>query len=212
MSILLRFPLPKPPHARGTRGAVLLLVLILLAVFLVALAAAVGSSVNNLASVGNYSYHDGAIAVSDSVVADAKTFIQNASDATLGVVATTTATVYSPIILPDTNGDGVPVSPCSSGGWSCVPTDATTYAGYRVQYVIERLCTSAGVVTVATAQAQCQTGKPSSLRQQISVGGAPALTLTFIPVLYRVTVKATGPRAAAVLTQTIISKSVSPQS
>ena len=195
------------PAVGHQTGAVLLLVLILLTVFLLALSAMVGSSVNNLASVGNFVYHEGAVAVTDSVVADAKAFLRNPAN-DLGVAI---RGQYSPLVLPDTNGDGVPASPCPLGtGWLCVPSDSSTYPGYAVQYFIERLCTAAGAVTLASAPAQCQVARPGAAASATSVNDlrATITTLQTVSVLYRVTVKATGPRNTSVLTQTVISKSV----
>ena len=197
-----------PLRARATfrqGGAVLLLVLILLTVFLLALTALVSSTFTNLAGVGNYVYHEGGLAVTDSVVTDAKAFLRTAAD--LGVA---TANQYSPTPLA-VSANGVPTNPCTGGGWSCVAADTTTYPGYSVQYFIERLCNAAGPVTVTTAPPMCQPGRPGGLGSALPVydrgagGGARILTVS---VLYRVTVMVTGPRNTTVITQTVISKSV----
>jgi Tfp pilus assembly protein PilX len=187
------------------QGAVLLLVLILMGVFLIALAGSLGSSFGNITTVGNYAYREAALAVSDSVVADAKAFISNsATDLTTAVTGK-----YSPQILTDANNDGVPDNPCNSllSAWGCVPADTTTFPGHSVQYFIERLCIVSGVIT--SSSTQCQEAKPGTeTAGSYSLRGGNQGNSQFAsyPILYRVTVRTVGPKNTAVLTQTMLSK------
>lgn len=203
---------PRRTAARGSwrpapRGAVLLLVLVLLGVFLVALSAILGSGMGTLTGVGNFAFREAGVAVADGSVADAKAWISNSANNLTASVAGR----YAAHALPDTNGDGIPANPCgtssASSAWSCVATDTTSFPGYTVQYFIERMCVADGAITSVTTQ--CQQAKPSTESAgsySVRGGNQNANRFASYPILYRVTVRTTGPRNTTVLTQALLTR------
>jgi Tfp pilus assembly protein PilX len=183
------------------KGAVLLFVMVMLAVFLIISIGSMKSTASSISAVGNYTYRETGLAISDSLASEAKEFLTSA-DTKLAV-----AGKYSPLILPDTDGDGIPDAPCggASGNWSCVPANTSDFASYSVQYFIERLCIVGGVITNTTAQ--CQIELPSLANggsYSIRGGNQDTVKLAVYPILYRMSVKVTGPKDTVILAQTML--------
>lgn len=184
------------------RGAVLILTLILLSIFLIASVGLIRSVSMNVTTVGNYSYREGALTASDSVLPAVKAYIAGKADLTVA-----DANVYSPTILTRVDASGLPL-PCASGdGWSCLTAVAlsTTYSSV---YYIERLCTVAVVTSTGT---QCQVEKPTAANggsYSLRGGNQDGKSLMTYPILYRVTVKTSAPKrtGTVVTTQTTISR------
>jgi type IV pilus assembly protein PilX len=182
------------------KGAVLILTLILLTVFLIASVGLIRSVTMNVTAVGNYSYREGALAASDSVLPAVKTYISNKTDLTAADPG-----IYSPTILANIDASGLPL-PCSTGdGWSCL-TPVVLSTAYSSTYYIERLCTVAVVTSTGT---QCQVEKPTAANggsYSLRGGNQDGKSLITYPILYRVTVKTAGPKGTLVTTQTTISR------
>jgi len=182
------------------KGAVLILTLILLTIFLIASVGLIRSVNMNVTSVGNYAYREGALAASDNILPTVKTYISGKADLTAADPG-----VYSPTILTNRDANGLPL-PCATGdGWSCL-TSVALSNGYSFTYYIERLCTVAVVTSTGT---QCQVEKPTAANggsYSLRGGNQDGKSLMSYPILYRVTVKTLGPKSTVVTTQTIISR------
>ncbi|MGA8136697.1 hypothetical protein [Pseudomonas gingeri] len=182
------------------KGAVLILTLVLLTIFLIASVGLIRSVTMNVTSVGNYSYREGALSASDSILTRVKTYIAGKADLTVA-----DPNVYSPTILTNRDANGLPL-PCSSGdGWSCL-TPVALSSNYSSTYYIERLCT---VTVVTSTGTQCQVEKPTTANggsYSLRGGNQDGKSLVTYPVLYQVTVKTSGPKGTMVTTQTTISR------
>lgn len=200
-------------------GAVLIFALILLVAFLITSVGAINSTLNNVASSGNFAFREGALAVADSVIPTAKTYIDGLTNTNTSVAGR-----YSSYILIDKDDIGIPNDPCtnqtSTDDWSCVTTNSTDYAPYSIQYFIERLCTdatslagTAGIrlsdIVISDIASQCQVAKPTTENggsYSLRGGNQNGNKFEANPMLYRVTVKVTGPKNTTAWTQAIISK------
>jgi len=200
-------------------GAVLIVVLILFIIFLIAAVGMVKSSLVMVSSTTNYAFRQNAATVADSIVTTVKAKIFGGTDRTTGTTYTAldltanTANLYSAVLLNDTrgvsgSGDGVPANPCGGTlGWSCVPTDSTTYPSYGVQYFVERMCNATGAI--GNTAASCQVVKPTIANggaQSNRGGNQQGNSFNTYPILYRVTIKVSGPANTSVMTQVYLSK------
>jgi Tfp pilus assembly protein PilX len=182
------------------KGAVLILTLILLTVFLIASVGLIRSVSVNVTTVGNYSWREGALTASDTVLPAVKTYLTNKADLTAA-----DSGIYSPTIITTIDANGAPLPCATADGWSCLAS-VTLPSGYSYSYFIERLCQ---VTVVTSTGTQCQVQKPTVANggsYSLRGGNQDGKSLTSYPILYRVTVKTKGPKGTLVTTQTILSK------
>lgn len=120
--------------------------------------------------------------------------------------------------------DGIPNTidwssvPCWAANGGSAPVSCTDASSYRVQYVIDRLCTLAPAAgeAAATLATKCVAGMPfssaggagsdtSSHAQTTHVfGGLAAVSPTRPTIHYRVTVRVQGPRNTTSTVQTVV--------
>lgn len=200
------------------KGSVLLLALVILVVFIVASAGMIKSSLVSVGSATSYAYREGASVIADSVITTIKAKIFGGTDKTTSTTYTAIdltsnkANLYSAVLLDDTrisggSGDGVPANPCGgSTGWTCVPVDSSTYPNYSVQYFVERMCNKTG--TISDSAASCQVVKPTVANggsQSNRGGNQQTVSFNTYPILYRATIKVTGPANVSTTTQVYFS-------
>lgn len=180
-------------------GTVIILVLLILAVFLIGSAAILNATQSTNSVLANTSFRTTALALSDTALADAKTYLlDRATNADTSLINIEVTNKYYPVIKAVTDADVK-----TSFTWTNVLATASgVNNAYNTQYVIERLCNPLAALPVADVMASCQ------VEQAASAGsakvGSPVFSNT-AQVLYRITVRVTGPKSAEVYTNAIMS-------
>lgn len=203
-------------HSKPENGVVLFIALIALVVMSLAAVALIRAVDTNSLITGNLSYRQtatisssyGIESVADYLGPQALTY-GDANHPTLGYYAICTTFDDNPSLDPTKNCTGSKLtlnaswqpgvtSSKASGAGITAGVDAY---GNTVEYIVERMCPSAGIASQQCTAAQIK--KPGSHR------GCPASTcpLNFSEqaVVYRVTVKITGPKNTVSYVQTFIS-------
>ena len=173
---------------RRERGMVLILVLILLVVtFLAGLGAIRAADTANVVA-GNFSFQQGAAQASDRALTDALSVIANRVSGGAGNTAVTNQ--YLAVRDSTVDSLGVPTSvnwssvACTDEKGALISDCSAETGNYRVQYVIERQCTSAPTLTdITDIRAKCE--------YEVSDSAASA---TSIALRYRVLIRVRGPR------------------
>jgi Tfp pilus assembly protein PilX len=173
---------------RGQRGLVLLVVMVVLGLmFLAGLGVMRAADTGNVIS-GNFAFQQAAVQASDRSITDALTVVANRS--TGGNGNTAVANQYLNVRATTLDARGVP----SSIDWTAVPcvtergvgiADCSADTGnYRVQYVVERMCSSNPTLSdINDIRAKCE-----------YEASATALSAASIGVRYRVLIRVRGPR------------------
>lgn len=188
-----------PPTCFEQRGVVLFIALIALVVMTLAGIALVRSVDTGNVIAGNFAFKQASVQAGDVGVELAFSALQGIATTALD---TNIANKYFATLQP-VNTDGIPTSvtwasvPCwDKNGTSASCTDQSLY---RVQYVIDRMCT--GALPVTDKQKQCYyeapTGGGSKKGGAVSFSGASK-------VYYRVTVRVQGPRDTISFIQAIL--------
>lgn len=197
------------------RGVVLFVALIAMAVLALAASAMIRSADTSAVIAGNLAFKDAATHAADTGVERAFNTLQALATADVDV-----PNRYFTLMQP-VDARGVPTTanwanvPCydTSGGATAV--SCADASAYRVQYVIERLCSSAPIPgELPTAlSSKCVASLPSSAaagndRNSHKLSGrdygAPPDTTGILTIHYRVTVRVQGPRNTASLVQATI--------
>eukprot|EP01136_Pigoraptor_vietnamica_P034882 Opistho-1_new@99367 len=191
-------------HDRGQRGAVLIISLIVLVVMLISAAALMRSFDISLTTAGNLAFKRDLAQQSEQA---AETILARfrAGGALIGAAAreaNSPALNYSATVLPS-NPQGIPNTLLANdatftGAWT--GADINAGQGITLRYVVDRMCATAGTGSetpdnCSVADASLQPGGSASEWQRAeraSVGGARGAVAQ--PVVYRLTIRATGPR------------------
>lgn len=199
-----------PPH--GSRGVVMLFVLITMVILLIGAAALLRSFNTSLTSAGNLAFkrdlmNQGERAV-PVVLAAMKT---GALDSATLRANDLPAQNYSASILP-TNDAGIPNALLSDSAFTAVASTANDIAvsgqGVKIRYVVDRLCSTSGLDTAlgadkcTLANSGMPTGGSSSdlvRAEDATSGGSGAATLQ---VVYRLSIRVDGPRGTQAFFQT----------
>lgn len=177
-----------PNLAAKQKGLVLFIALIALVVMSLAAAALIRSVDSGVLVAGNLAFKQSAIMSADTGVANAYTFI-NGNAAILDNDATVDG--YYPVL-----DDTMVLS--NSSNWDSthsfpVPADIADHSGNNTRYILQRMCRSTGAVTTSNClvgvgnSAANSKGSKSYGVYQNATGSANA-------VVYRVTVRVTGPK------------------
>ncbi|MGV8825097.1 pilus assembly PilX family protein [Methylibium petroleiphilum] len=202
-------------HYRGQRGAVLIISLIVLVVMLISAAALMRSFDISLTTAGNLAFKRDLAQQSEQA---AETILARfrAGGALIGSTARELddfALNYSATVLPS-NPQGIPnVLLAAVDALPSPWTGGSIDAGDRIRllYVVDRLCATSGPGTetpdnCSVADASLQPGGSSSdwqRAERASVGGARGAVAQ--PVVYRLTIRADGPRNTQSFFQTTFS-------
>ena len=191
-------------HRRGQRGAVLIISLIVLVVMLISAAALMRSFDISLTTAGNLAFKRDLAQQSEQA---AETILARfrAGGALTGAAAREAndpTLNYSATVLPS-NPQGIPNTLLADDDtfadtWTGADIDAGQEI--RLRYVVDRMCATAGTGSetpdnCSVADASLQPGGSASEWQRAeraSVGGARGAVAQ--PVVYRLTIRATGPR------------------
>lgn len=208
-------PILRSTHRRGQRGAVLIISLIVLVVMLISAAALMRSFDISLTTAGNLAFKRDLAQQSEQA---AETILARfrAGGALVGDTArglNDLALNYSATVLPS-NPQGIPnvllaADTALPAPWTGASIDAGD--GITLLYVVDRLCVTSGAGTetpdnCSVADASLQPGGSSSdwqRAERASVGGARGAVAQ--PVIYRLTIRADGPRNTQSFFQTTFS-------
>jgi Tfp pilus assembly protein PilX len=173
---------------RHQKGSALVLVMIVVLVLMMGALAAVKSTETTALMSGNSAFREATKQAADVGVTAGFAFIKN-----LSAVDTAVANVYFPLRQAE-DTYGMPVV-----DWTKIAS--TMSQNYTVQYVTERLCS--GGLPVADVVNQCVTDSaPAAGSKKLGSASYEALAT----IVYRVTVRTTGPKNAESYTQALISK------
>lgn len=170
------------------RGMVLIVVLVVLVLMFLA-----GTSVMRAAGTanvisGNFSFQQAAMQASDRAITDALTVIANRVAG--GAGNTAVANQYLPVRGSPVNALGIPTSvnwnavPCVDDKGALIANCAADAGNYRVQYVVERMCSSnPDFLDIADIRSKCEYEPSDSALSTASIG-----------LRYRVLIRVRGPR------------------
>ena len=194
----------------------IILVLLLLVIFLIGNVALLSGTQTTNAILTSAGLRSSSIAVSDTVLADAKAYLlARATDLDTTKIDTTVAGKYYRLIQAETDADILTAFPWINEELMPVTISnrgdsADALSGYRTQYVIERLCKlhagDPATFQIVDTAAYCQLEQaPTSPSAKV---GAPVFSNT-AQVLYRITTRVRSPKdseaTAGVYTQTLVS-------
>ncbi len=199
------------------RGAVMFIALIALVAMMLAGIALMRSIDTANVIAGNFAFKQAALNSTDIGMEAANSAVLAKLT---GVTETTAATWYLPVassVAATSAVEGIP-----DIDWRNVPADTTTFQGYSIQYVAERLCEA----VPATASAVAQTNGPTEasrltnsdiedhclfVPQMVSAGGEINNDVLSQPpssvagdVYYRITTRVTGPRGIVSVAQSLV--------
>ncbi|MDQ7989472.1 MAG: hypothetical protein REI09_07535 [Candidatus Dactylopiibacterium sp.] len=177
--------------AASQRGFALITVLILLIVMLIGGMALFRSTQNASLIAGNAAAKQAASQAGNVGLVAAQKVIDTA-------LPTASGSGFSLVAL-GSDDHGIPTPDGTVGWYPATAVDAGDNSGYKYQYIIEKLCNSAGV---------CTRSSTTTTTNQGSLGGnSQQPTKTTIAIdLYRVTVKIEGPRSVVSYVQAVYGK------
>lgn len=180
---------------RGERGITLIVVLIVLAVFGVAVAAAARSASATGRIASNVAFKQAATQAAEFGLASAEQYVATRADA--GLTDTSVANQYF-ALLQASDANELP----TTVDWANVAS--TAVGSFSVQWVIERMCTGL-LNTVPTPDPQTLCLTLRSNEQNSERAGSPAYVGS-PAVYYRITARVTGPRDTETFVQAAISR------
>ena len=180
---------PRHRAPRRERGMVLILVLVVLVVTFLAGRGAIRAADTANVVAGNFSFQQGAAQASDRALTDALSVIANRVAG--GAGNTAVANQYLAVRDATVDSLGVPTSvnwssvACTDEKGAVLADCAAESGSYRVQYVIERQCSSAPTLSdITDIRAKCEYEASDT-----------ATSATSIALRYRVLIRVRGPRA-----------------
>ena len=193
--------------AARQRGVVLIFSLIVLLILAIGAVALLRSVDTSLVSAGNLAFHRDLVNQAEQAVSSVMTeFKTSALPLGGNTTVSNTAANYSAVTLP-TNAQGVPTALLDNtafGAVGLVGNDIIPSANSQVtiRYVIDRLC-AATPPTVVASIATCvqSTGLPTGGTANRNTAVAPPSA-----TIYRISVRATGPRSTQAFLQTTFTK------
>lgn len=178
-----------PLRRARSGGAVLIFVLVVLALMLLAGTGVMRSTATGNVIAGNFSFQQAAMQASDRAITDALTVVANRVAGNAGNTAVDNQ--YLPVRDVTVNALGVPTSinwtnvPCVDDSGVLVADCAAETGNYRVQYVIERMCSSEpNLADITDIRARCEYEASDT-----------AVSAPTIGLRYRVLIRVRGPRA-----------------
>lgn len=192
-------PMPQAVgRRRGERGMVLIMVLVVLLIMFLAGTGVMRASDTANVLAGNFSFQQAAVQASDRALTDALTMIANRVSAGSG--NTTVNNQYLAVAESSVDARGVPTS-VSWADVACVDEKgvvancAADTGSYRVQYVVERMCSSnPDLADIADIRGKCEYD-----------ASATALSASTIGLHYRVLIRVRGPRGTEAWFEAMVS-------
>lgn len=177
-----------PTAGRRQQGLVLLVVLLVLGMMMLAGVGAMRAVDTGNVISGNFSFQQSAVQASDRALTDAVNTLAGAVAGGAGNNAV--ANRYLNVQQAALDAKGIPTAidwtsvSCVDPSGAGIPDCATDAGNFRIQYVIERMCSSNPDMTnIADIRAKCEY-EPS----------ATALSAASIALRYRVLIRVRGPR------------------
>jgi Tfp pilus assembly protein PilX len=191
--------------AARQQGVVLIFSLIVLLILAIGAVALLRSVDTSLVSAGNLAFHKDLVNQAEQAVASVMTeFKTNALPLGGATTVSMPAANYSASTLA-TNAQGVPAALLDDTVFAAVATSAndiipSAASQVTIRYVIDRLCVAGTVIPTTTACVQ-STGLPTGGTANRNTAVAPPSA-----TVYRVSVRATGPRNTQAFLQTTFTK------
>jgi type IV pilus assembly protein PilX len=179
---------------RSERGVVMFVALVVLIVMTLAGLAMLRQMSSGVSIAGNIAFKQGATAVADVGIEQARVFLTSAPPPTIDIPASGYYATWAGSIDPwDATWDVM---------WNSVP-DIVTASG-SVRFIIQRLCNSTGPA-VGGAQ-QCSDAIPKSVGGESKGGGCYGCQVKKLDPapFFRVTARVTGPRNTVSYTQVLM--------
>jgi type IV pilus assembly protein PilX len=190
------------PGLRGRRdqgGMVLIVVLVVLMVTFLAGTGVIRAAFNGNVIAGNFSFQQAAVQASDRAITDALTVVANRVAG--GSANTAVDHQYFPVRQSPVDARGVPTAitwasvPCVNEKGALVADCAAETGNYRVQYVIERMCSANPDLTdVTDIRGKCEYEASDTAMAPSSIG-----------VRYRVLIRVRGPRGTDSWFESVVS-------
>jgi type IV pilus assembly protein PilX len=217
-----------PP--RQQRGVVLLFALIAVTVMLIGAVALISSFNTSLVTAGNIGFKRDLSNQVEKAISEVMLKFEGsgALSTTSARGATKGAHNYSATALT-TNSQGIPLdllkktadfNSASPTNWTGADLDPGQ--GIKIRYLVDRLCSTAGDAHLTLAPEACirggksqflpAAGDESRMRSKAEDGGAGVAAAVPLPVAYRVTVRATGPRNTEAFYQVTFTEPLPPPS
>ncbi len=180
-------------------GLVLLVVLVVLMLMFLGGAAAMRAADTGNVISGNFSFQQAAVQASDRAITDALTVVANRVAG--GAGNTAVANQYLAATDPTVDALGVPASidwtavPCVNEKGALIVNCALDTGNYRVQYAIERMCSSNPNLTdITDIRAKCEYEASDAATSASSIG-----------LHYRVLIRVRGPRGTTAWFEAVVS-------
>lgn len=183
------------PFLAKQKGLVLFIALIALVVMSLAAAALIRSVDSSVLVAGNLAFKQAATMLADTGIANSYTFISGASTTTLE--SDTTADGYYPTL-----DDSMVLT--SASNWDNTHSfTASNQSGYETRYILQRMCraTGPGDTTNCLAGIGNALANSKGSKGYGSYGGAAGSSNA---IVYRVTVRVTGPKNTASYLQAFV--------
>ena len=164
------------PRPRGQQGIVLFVALIALVVMALAAVALIRSSDTSGVISGNLAFKEATTHAADTGIERAFNALPALKIVTAGGVNTDVPNQYFSL-MQAVDPSGVPTAinwanvPCYDTAAGAAAINCADQSAYRVQYVIDRLCTTAPLPTdpITTLTSKCVAGQPFSAGREIQV-------------------------------------------
>jgi type IV pilus assembly protein PilX len=203
---------PRVRAARQQRGVVMLFGLIALAIMLIGAAAMVRSISTSMLNAGNLGFKRDLTNQGERAVTSVMTLLQTgALNSETARQSSDAAQNYSATMLVS-NAQGLPNALVSDSTFSGIGTGSNDITiadqAVTVRYLVDRLCVNTGVATATHCSMADDPNPPGgsgseSIRaEDSSAGGAGAVGQR---VVYRVSIRVTGPRSTQAFFQTTLS-------
>lgn len=201
---------PVPLDRRPLRGATLVMALIALLVLMIGAAAIVRSMNTSMSNTGNLSFKRDLTNQAERAAASVMTMLQSGAVSTEAVrQANLASSNYSATILP-TNAQGIPTALMATdaafgAAWNTANDITVADQGITLRWVLDRLCVNAGAADESHCTMQdAGTTNADSASQRNSAQNASSTGLGALQrqVVYRLSIRATGPRNTQSFLQT----------
>jgi type IV pilus assembly protein PilX len=197
----------KIASAARQQGVVLIFSLIVLLILAIGAVALLRSVDTSLVSAGNLAFHRDLVNQAEQAVSSVMTeFKTSALPLGGNTTVSNQAANYSAVTLP-TNAQGVPTALLDNTAFGAVGVAAndiipSANSQVTIRYVIDRLCTATPPTVVASISSCVQsTGLPTGGTANRNTAVAPPSA-----TIYRISVRATGPRSTQAFLQTTFTK------
>ena len=181
------------------RGVILVVALIVLVVLMIGSVAMIRSMNTSLVAAGNYGFKRDMSNQGVRALATVQALMKTGSLATdVARQTSNPALNYSATMLA-TTPEGIPIALLSDSAFAAVAGGADIAQadmGITVRYVVDRLCTASGPVNAGACVLGTTPAAAGGSGGALRGGGRPEDAVVIPQVVYRITVRVTGPRSS----------------